>query len=342
MADPNPSPSPTAPHSGKPAWLAPLMMYLMLPLGAYLLILRTAWGNPMSAIVTSALTLFLFWAAFSIANPRVIGLELIGVILATYYTVHPAMAVLWVTSSAVAAATGVLLWHEQKNEQHYFFLVPASALVCFIFLLWLGSGARVEPWVARARHELRQSRQQTLEVAKLLEDRKMTRLAKTMRESVEQSGPLYNIELATFWLESWILALWLFGRISRRILGQFQARRHSFVLFKIGRSYIFLLIMGLILEILNGLAPRWGMQWVAYPLLATFAVACFFDGLAVVFFYGALQRFRGNRVVGLIWDVAGLMLAITQPMVAILVGLSDIWFDFRRLHGVRRRIDDQA
>lgn len=343
MADPNPSPPEGAapPEKPRPAWLAPLIMYLLTPPGAYLLVLRTAWGDLNTALLTSALTLFLFWVAFSLANPRLIGLELIGVILVTYYRVQPPMAVLWVTASAVAAATGVLLWHEQMREQHYFFLVPASALICFVFLVWLGAGARIEPSIMRARREFKMERQQALEIAKSFDDQKLTESGKAVREWIEKSEQLFNIGVATSWLEIWILALWVFGRVSRRILGQFQSRRHSFVLFKIGQPYIFLLIIGLVLEILNGLAPRWGMQWVAFPLLVTFAVACFFDGLAVVLFYGALQRFRGHRTAGIVWDVVGLMLAITTHA-AILIGLSDIWFDFRRLHGTRRRIDDKA
>lgn len=347
--DPNRHPVQEAPEESapsekpRPAWLASLVMYLLVPPGAYLLVLRTAWGDSDTALLTSALTLFLFWAAFSMANPRLIGLELIGVILATYYRVQPPMAVLWVTASAVAAATGVLLWHEQKSEQHYFFLVPASAALCFGFLVWLGSGARLEPSIARARREFKVERQQAIEWAKDLENRNLPEWGKAVREAAESPEPEFDIAVATSRLEMWILALWVFGRVSRRILGQFQNRRHSFVLFKIGHPYIFLLIIGLILEILNSLDPRWGMQWLAFPLLATFAVTCFFDGLAVVLFYGALQRFRGRRTAGFIWDMAGIMLVLTAWGVpAILIGLSDIWFDFRRLHGVRRRSDDKA
>lgn len=345
MAEPTPAPSGAAarPEKQQPAWIAPLAMYLLVPPGAYLLVLRTAWGQPGGVILASALALFLFWAAFSVANPRLIGLELIGVILATYYRVEPPTAVLWVTSAAVAAATGVLLWHERMGEQHYFFLVPASALVCFVFLVWLGSGARLEPALVRARRELRAERQTILKNVQEYEARNgATTPTRQIHEALDWIGTNFNIAMATIWLDLWIVALWVFGRIARRVTGQFQSRRHAFVLFKIGHPYIFLLIIGLILEILNSLAPRGGLQWVAFPLLATFAVACFFDGVAVVLFYGALQRFRGHRTAGFIWDVVGLLLAITQAEAVVLIGLSDIWFDFRRLHGVRRRIDDKA
>lgn len=106
-------------------------------------------GDSDMALLTSALTLFLFWASPAWPTRGLIfGLELIGVILATYCRFSRRWRCCGITS-AVAAATGVFCG-TNKSEQHYFFLVPASAALCFGFLVWLGSGARLEPSIRRA------------------------------------------------------------------------------------------------------------------------------------------------------------------------------------------------
>ncbi|MCE5229642.1 DUF2232 domain-containing protein [bacterium] len=332
-------PRPEAKRS-KPRRLAPWLMYLIVPPAAVLLILKTAAGDLNTALITSALSLFVFWAGFSLANPRLIGLELIGVIVGTYYWVQPPMAVLWVTASAIAAGGGVFLFHREKDEQDYFFLVPAAAFAGFVFLIWLGAGASLKPALLRAQRELSVSRRETLALARQLEDQKIE-MGRLMREGIEWAGPRYGVLVTTSWLTMWILVLWVAGRVSRRVLGQFQKRRHAFVLFKIRDRYIFLLIIGLILEIFNGLVPSGGMQWLAIPLLAIFALACFIEGLAIVLFFGALQRFRGQRWAGRIWNLAGVVLLFSIWQAAVLIGLTDIWFDFRRLQGLRR-IDEKA
>lgn len=330
-----------APARRVDAVINPFTVYILAPALTYALILYTAQGDATIAILTSMATLILYWIGFSRANPRLVGLELIGVILLTYYTVHPPMAVLWVAASAVGAAAGTWLQFKNGNESDFYFLIPPAAALSFVFLVWLGAGASLSPALTRAGHELVQARREMFEMAKAIETQKPEQ-GRVLRETLEELKGDVDVLIVNFLLVVWTFGLWVAGRVSRAFLGQLGGRRHSLAFFRIDERYIFLLIVGLVLEILNGLAPRWGMQWLAIPLLAVFSLAGFIEGVAVVLFYGAVQRFKGQRWGGHLWNVAGLVLAIRLPFLAVLVGLSDVWFDYRRLHGLRQRIDYQA
>jgi vacuolar-type H+-ATPase subunit I/STV1 len=141
----------------------------------------------------------------------------------------------------------------------------------------------------------------------------------------------------------WALGLWLAGRLARRWAGRMDLRRGSLILFRLEQRYIFLLICGIVLWIVGILTG--GEKYALYaagPILTVFAIACFLEGLAVILFYLALWRTTAApvpyRLLAIMAMIAALFLTFISLLGCMLLGLSDIWFDYRRLKAVEERL----
>ncbi len=317
--------------AGRLAWLN----YLLLPPLTLLAILGAARGPGLSLLL-SPLVVLAWWIGFARSNWRICGLELIGVVLATYYIVQPPLAVLWVVASALGGAMGAWLMLRRRREDDYFFLVPLAAAIGFVILAWLGGGARIYPALELGAGWLDGLRRGVERDFALLA-RESPGQAQYYRDMLEPLGERFAVTMISTLAALWVLALWGAGRIARRGLGLLGGLRGAFILFRIGQPYIFLLIAGLVMAILDGLTPLRGLRMVAIPLLVVVAVGCFIEAMAVILFFGALQRAAGRIRTGFVWDLAGLALLLWLTPLGLLLGLTDVWFDYRRLEAAGRR-----
>ncbi len=314
-------------------------LYLVLPAAAMLAILNVT--GPIEALLASMITMVLFWIGFGRANPRLVGLELIAVILASYYIVDPPQAVLWVVASALAGGVGAWLQRRDSGEDAYLLLVPATGLAGFLFLLWLGAGARLAPvlgWIGTLLGGFKLELGQEIDALAVTDPTQ----AGQLREMIELLGANFFPAIAALLIIIWVLGIWLAGRLARRAMGSAMPPPRPLMLFRMREACIFLLIIGLILEILYGLAPWGGLRWLAIPLLSVFGLACLIEAIAVVLWYGGVHRLAGRPLIAALWVAAGLIVVLQFPPLGVLFGLGDVWFDFRRLGRSRQKIDTSA
>jgi hypothetical protein len=132
--------------------------------------------------------------------------------------------------------------------------------------------------------------------------------------------------------------------MARRWSGRLDPRRASFLLFRVEHRYIFLLICACVSWIVGILIGREkAALCVAGPVLAAFAVACLVDGLAIVLFHLALWRamleptawrLRATALFVVFLLLGGLALGLCA-----VIGLFDVWFDFRHVKAMEERLE---
>jgi hypothetical protein len=322
----------TQKKTGRPA--RPRLIYGVAPAAAAVAAIAST-KDPIVAILASMATLVVFWVAFDRANPRLVGLELIVVMLVTYYTVEPRFAALWMASAAMGGGLGCWLSKCGAREEDYYFLIPAAAGVAFLILVWIGSGLRVGEGMelaAGAIDKMRLDYEYTIERQDL---KALSRDDEVLELLKDNFGPAMVGMLSALW----VAGLWLAGRLARHHLGLLRASGGALVLFRIRPPYIFVLIAGLVLEILVSLGSGGQLHYLAIPLLAVFAAACFFAGLAVLLFYAAVAQGMGRRLSAAVWNILAMAIILLAPPVAILIGLADVWFDLRRLRAIEQHLN---
>lgn len=280
------------------------------------------------------------WFLFLRTNPRMVGIELAVLLMATYYsaTVNHYTA-LWIGASALGGGIGALLSVQARREDDFFFLPPAATLGFFALLSYLAEGCRLDEPFAQLAAWVAGQRELHLEVFR------QSQIWQQL-ETYERHYYTRFLEWATLLtpLAMWVPGLWVSGRWARRRSGWLHARRAPLLLFRIQERYIFLLICGILLWIVGILTGReQAALYVAAPLLTVFAVACCVEGLAVAMFRLALWRALSPQtatrpVVLLVLILAVWLSQITLPLLLV-VGLTDIWFDFRRLSAVEERLE---
>lgn len=332
------------PSRGEPDRRSGIAFYLFALIAAYGCI-KIAPLDPWAAVAASALTAGAFAMAFSRANPRLVALALIGFTLATYYT-HPHLAVLWMVSAAMAGGAMAWLLDRQAPEDNFFFIPLAVSALAFWVLIGLADALKWAPTLDLG-HQL-------LEGLRLQWEAEIQRIASSGAND-STANPLVNADqmqdswkivrdhfgpfIVTATVGFWALAMWAASRLARQLIGRLDGRRTAIMLFRIRTPYIFLLILGLILEILSSLYAWGALVYVAWPLFAWFAMGCFFEGLGVLLFMVALRRASGRRRSAMVMGVAGLVLLLLRPLIGLLVGLADIWFDFRKLRLIDETLD---
>ncbi len=285
------------------------------------------------AVAASCLTTVTYWMAFLRLNPRGIGLELIIILVATYYWLTKD-AVLWMTASALAGGVGAWLTNQRANEDDFLFLPAGAALISFAILLWLGMGGQLEEPIGRAQ-ELIESWRAEVELEFERASKESTD-AYLVREYWELIGPVFPQWSVGVVIGAWTVALWFSGRMIRALLGRMNYPFGRFIFFRIHHRYVFLLIASLILVILGFKFQRGACWTIAAPIFVVLYLATYFAGLAVILFHGTLWRKQGRRVGSLWCKVIGVGVLIVFPYAGALIGLADVWFDFRRIDPTRR------
>jgi hypothetical protein len=318
-----------------PGPLAATLLYLMLPL--VFLACALISPDPVLAILASLVMTIAFWVAFYRLNPLWVGSELLILALATRHQ-FPDPTLPWILASAVAGGAGAWLTRRDAEEDDFYFLPLGAAVLVFLVLTGLTSGGL---W----RHEI-QLLNQVIQETRVTMEQNMKEiqangpgLMPMTRENWDQMSPVLGYYLLPSFIGLWILGLWLCGRLARRILGRLKGPRPVLMLFQIRQRYIFLLILGLILEIFSILSKREGLAYIAWFLLGVIGIAGFFEGLGVILFLVTIRRMLGRFQSALWLSLLGIVVALAFQWVSVVLGLADIWFDFRKLERLRRQIE---
>lgn len=347
LQTPMPQPPPLPEHcralEPAPSTFGPLLTYLAVPFVAILCVLFAPL-DPLLALILSGATMAAFWIGYSSIKPQWMTLQ-VTVLTVSFYAMavytKGAVAhggVLWMASSAVAGAVGAVLTRRHAEEDDLFFLPLGAALLLFLLLVGVGLAGSPQAALDHAAAEIQQAKglfQQQIDSYQSSAGTTPSIAKEVWAPIMSQFGPFYTSLI----LGLWTLSLWFFGRLARRLTGQLKGHRPAIIIFRIRQPYIFLLILGLILEIFSILSSRGVLSYVAWPLLSVVAVACFFEGLGVVLFLLAIRRMMG-RLSGTFWmSVLGVAAVLTFWQVGVVLGLADVWFDFRKLKRLRQQIE---
>lgn len=257
----------------------------------------------------------------------------LGVLAALGLIRFPSLVVAWLVAAGVAGLVGAQLTRRRAEEDEFFFLPLGAAALTLGLLVAAGAGggpAAVGAKFAAFCQVLQQGVQEQVRT----------------NPAYASSQAEIQLILSHFkgWCLSlqaivWALALWLGGRQARRLLGRLHTPRSSFLLFRIQQRFIFVLILALVLEIFSILTQRGALSYAAWPLFGVMAVGCFFAGLGVVLFQLMVRRLLG-RPRGLLGPMALVVaLALAFWQLVALLGLLDVWFDFRRLSRLRAQME---
>lgn len=320
---PLPAAPPGPPHNQLQRWL----LYLVMLPAAAALCVQMSLLPPLAKMFGSAVAMAAFWIGFYALNPHGVRLVLIGCILLNMAR-FPSISVALLVASALAGEAGARLTRADAEEDDFFFvpLLTGAATMGLMIALGAGDGWGVvagrisralEPWVAL----MKQSAQQFQDLPEAFYSKKL---------------------LLTMIALGWALALWVAGRLARRAVGRLRVLRTSLIMFRIHVRYIFLLILGLILEIFSSLATSDSLSNLAWPILGVVALAGFLDGLGVALFLAAVRRMAGKAQEAFWITVAGIATALYCPQIVALIGLIDVWFDFRKLERLRRQLEEES
>lgn len=302
------------------------MYFVMLPAAAALCVQMSLLPFPMHMIGAAA-AMMAFWIGFYALNPLGVRVALVGCIMLNVAR-FPTLSVALLLAAALAGEVGARLTKADAGEDDYFFapLLTLAAVMALMVTLGAGHG-----WMAVIGR-----------ISRSLEP-----MAAALRESARQfegvPEAFYSKKLILAMIAfTWALALWVAGRLARRAVGRLRGLRTSLIMFRIHVRYIFLLILGLILEIFSSLASSDSLSHMAWPILGVVALAGFLGGIGIALFLAAVRRMAG-RVQEAFWiTVAGIATALYCPHLVALIGLVDVWADFRKLERLRRQIEDGA
>lgn len=332
-----PPPLPAAPSSvsarKRPARrpmlpLPGIMLYIMLPAAAAICLQLALLQDLVSQMIGSSLAMGAFWIGFSRLN-RVAVLAILGgclLLSLQNFNLGTVISAPLLAASALAGAVGAKMAARDANEDDFFFIPFLIVIGVLALTVTLGAGGGWTKMLSRTAGYLGEFRDNW----------------KKVMESSGTEVPDWALKLPfflTFHIILWGLGLWLAGRLARRITGHLGGLKSSLIMFRIQHRYIFLLILGLILEIFSSLAPYDTYAYLAWPILGLVGLAGFLDGLGILLFLAAIRRMAG-RVQEAFWlTVLGMITALMLSHLMALIGLADVWFDFRKLERLRRQLD---
>ncbi len=321
-------PKRTIPLTG---WNA-LPAYLCIALISGATLLLTGLSPLMAAVIgTVAAPAYLY--GYLRLNPRLVGIEL-TFFCAVGFLLKMPVPLSWLAGSGIAGATGAALCGGGAREDHHFFLPPIAALACFALIFTAADGSQggnAYVFLTQGVENLSGAVEESLRLPENAE------LLQEIGDEAAVSALAVQLALISLCvlLFCWLLGLWATMHVIRYRTGRSLRIRESLLLFRIRTSYTFLLIGALILEILSVWWEQEGLRLVSYPLFSLCAAGFWLVYLGIILFLLALGRVAvknrpswGLRFVAL----AALALSI---YVGPLIGLADVWFDFRKMRQIR-------
>lgn len=292
--------------------------------------------GPLQIIVGGAATSAVFLYGFLKFNPRYVGLELIALTLLGYYLL-PNAPTYWMMGSALGGGIAAVLTTQAAEEDDQFFL-PAVATAVFTLMLfalgqpggWADSlaivGGYIDSYGVAFGRMLARPENEDLH-------RFLTELsyweAMQARLGVVAVALLFGL---------WIMVLWMMNRLARRRALRFDHLNNSLLLFRVRHGYVFLLIAALIFEILATWSGRESYRVIAYPLFAICAAAFLMVHMGIVAFMVAVRRAQTQTAPSVELTLLILVALAFSIYIGPIIGLLDVWFDFRKLKTLRDRL----
>ncbi|MFH0792845.1 MAG: DUF2232 domain-containing protein [bacterium] len=229
-------------------------------------------------------------------------------------------------------ATGVgcgWLLRRKSGEDDFFYLPTMAFAGIFVLGVWLSGLVSETDHFGRFETMLHQSLQEALvELKQRAAEKPNLEPALEEWETLSRKMPYYFIGFAA---AIFTLLHYGFGLFVRRRLSASMEVERTLPFFRIRERYLIFLILGLVAEIVALFLNIARLEYVAIPLLMVTGVSYFVQGLGVALFHILLRRALGQRLGA---NVMALLFMVTLflyfPLVVVL-GLLDVWFDFRRL-----------
>jgi hypothetical protein len=298
-------------------------------------ILLSAEG-PVQVIVGGAATSGVFLYGFLQFNPRIVALELIALTLLGYYLL-PSAPTYWMMASALGGGVGAILALKNAEEDDHFFL-PAMATGAFTLVLFVlgqeggfaDSVGIIEGYIADYG-----AASQTMLAEPANENLRRFLTELSIWGAIQ---PRIGLVALSALMGLWVLVLWIMNRLARRRAGKFDYLFSSLLLFRVRSGYIFLLIAALIFEILSTWSERESLRALAYPLFAICAAAFLMVHVGIVAFMMAARRLESQTAPSPVAAVLFLFALALSLYIGPIIGLLDVWFDFRKLKALRERL----
>lgn len=307
-----------------------MVVLVALP-GAAAICLQASLLSPDAKILGAAVAMMAFWIGFYRLPTYVVSLVL-GLCILISLRNFPQLSVAILAASALAGAVGARLTRAEAEEDDFFFIPLLTAVTVMAVLITMGVGGG---WVNVAGRVMRAMQRWVADMT--------TGLKAFYGEGVEIPDYMSNIKVQLTGLIIFgALAQWLAGRLARRLLGRLRGLHVSLIMFRIQVRYTFLLILGLILAIFSSLGTSDTFAYLAWPVLGVVALAGFLDGLGIVLFLAALRRMAGRAQEAFWLTLLGTATALLFGQFTALVGLADIWMDFRKLERLRQQMEAGA
>lgn len=289
--------------------------------------------SPLTGAILGAVTSAAYAYGYLRLTPRWVGVEL-AIFSMAGYAGELALTASWLAGSGMAGALAAMLSGGGAREDHQFFLPPVAALGFFALFYAVAPGGQ-----AGNAFELVSATVERIDVA-MAEALRMPE----NREIAEQMDGTGNLEAFSrrlalmsvcVVLGVWVLLLWLLGQSVRFRAGRSLAFGPTLLLFRVRTGYTFLLIAALILEILSVWSEQERLRLISYPLFTLCAAGFWLVYLGILLFLLALGRaaIAGRPQWGL--RIAGLVALMLSVYIGPIVGLADVWFDFRKMRKIR-------
>lgn len=331
---------PAAVSPKKSSWIGQLI-HLIAILAVSLVGLTLTSADPVLTALVFALVAAAWWVGWLRLRFALAVACLAGVIGSSLLVAQSPYPLLWIVSSVVTGGFGAWLSERHAREDDFFFLPLGVGITAFLALCTAAFAlGLINPpddfrnWMEFWLATIEQTANQRAEI----------QLDAHAWTSVRAIWPSFFLSMLMVF---WAPALWLGGRLARRATRRLHPIRSRISRFRMRQPYIFLLICALILEILDSLSGWLAWSWIARPMLTVVLIAGLMQGLGVLGFVRRRRRPASSRPSwGLMLLLAAVILIPALGLILAfaisLLGLTDVWFDYRRLEGGRPRHDAEG
>lgn len=152
----------------------------------------------------------------------------------------------------------------------------------------------------------------------------------------KNSLPYYLVGSA---LSLWMLVTYGVTRMIRRHLKGADSPVPPFPFFRIKEQYLFVLIFGIVMEILGRLQNHESFFYISRAIFLFAGITYFLVGLSLIAYLFLVKQTQAKSPFSPILKLVLLLVIVFQPYICAILGLLDVWFDFRKLSKpVRNRV----
>jgi uncharacterized protein YybS (DUF2232 family) len=137
-------------------------------------------------------------------------------------------------------------------------------------------------------------------------------------------------------LTLWAVVTYGILRTLRRRLGGAHVPVPPFLFLRIKERYLFILIFGIVLEILGHLGSQSGFFYISRTIILFAGITYFLVGLSLIAYVFLAKQMKSPF--SFVLKFVLLLAILFQPYICAILGLLDVWFDFRKLSKPTRNL----